>query len=239
MQIERTAEGWTEAGWIDYGFQNYYALLNCGFNLRPTGGTGTGYHPVPLGWGRVYAHLPGKLSYESWVKALNEGRSFVTNGPLLMITVDGKDMGHHFQQKPNTARTYHVSGEAASTVPLDRVEIVVNGKVVRTLTPENRKSPGGGFVSRVEARIPIAGSSWLLVRCFESRPDRRVRFAHTGPVHINVPGHPLRPRREEIAFLIDRVKAEIARSEGVLPTEALTEYREALQTYETIARSAQ
>ena len=239
MHIERTAAGWTEAGWIDYGFQNYYALLDCGFNLRPTGGTGTGYHPVPLGWGRVYAHLPGKFSYESYVDALNQGRSFVTNGPLLMVTVDGKEMGHHFLQKTAAPKTYRVAGEAASPGPLDKIEIVVNGRVARTLTPENRKTTQGGYASRIDAKIPIAGSSWLLVRCFEARPDKRVRFAHTGPVYIAVPGRPLRPRKEEIDFLIQRVKAEIARSEGVLPPAAMTEYREALKTYETIARSAQ
>lgn len=238
MHIERTGEGWTEAGWIDYGFQNYYALLNCGFNLRPTGGTGTGYHPVPLGWGRVYVHLPGKFNYEGWVKGLNAGRSFVTNGPLLMVKVDGKEMGHRFQQKTATPKAYHVVGEAASTSPLDRIEIVVNGKVVRVLTPENRKSSEGGYISPIDAKVPIDGSSWLLVRCFEARPDKRVRFAHTGPVHITVPGLPLRPHKEEIAFLIQRVKDEIARSEGVLPPIVLTEYRQALQTYETIAQSA-
>lgn len=237
MQIERTSEGWTEAGWIDYGFQNYYALLNCGFNLRPTGGTGTGYHPVPLGWGRVYVHVPGKFSYEAWVKGLNEGHSFVTNGPLLMVNVDGKEMGSHFRQKGT--KTYSVSGEAASTSPLGRIEIVVNGKVVQTLTPENHKTAQGGYTSRIATKIPIEASSWLLVRCFEARADKRVRFAHTAPVHIAVAGKPLRPRKEEIAFLIQRVKDEIARSEGVLPPTVLTEYREALQTYEAIAKTAQ
>ncbi|GDX41106.1 hypothetical protein LBMAG21_13980 [Armatimonadota bacterium] len=239
MHIERTAEGWTEAGWVDYGFQNYYALLNCGFNLRPTGGTGTGYHPVPLGWGRVYAHLSGKFSYEAWVKALDAGHSFVTNGPLLTVTVDGKEMGTHFQQKVAAQKAYHVVGEASSTAPLHRIEIVVNGKVARTLHPENHKTPQGGYTSRIDSKIPITGSSWLLVRCFEARTDKRVRFAHTAPAHITVPGLPLRPRKEEVAYLIQRVKDEIARSEGVLPPSVLTEYRLALQTYESIAQSAQ
>ena len=43
-----------ERGWLDFTFQNYYLLLNCGFRLRPTGGTASGVHPVPLGFGRVY-----------------------------------------------------------------------------------------------------------------------------------------------------------------------------------------
>ncbi len=236
MHIERDAEGWTEAGWIDYGFQNYYALLDCGFNLRPTGGTGTGYHPVPFGWGRVYAHITGKFSYEKWLKALNDGDSFVTNGPLLTTTVEGKPMGHKFGAA--TPKAYLVEGEAASLSPIGRIEIVVNGSVVQSVKPENRKSPKGGYVSRIHITVPITGSSWLLVRCYENRPDKRVRFAHTAPVHISIPGMPLRPRKEEVAFLIKRVQDEIARSEGVLSAEAIAEYRQALKAYQTVALTA-
>ena len=49
MGVERDAKGFTERGWIEFGFQNYYALLDCGFRLRPTAGTASGVHPVPLG----------------------------------------------------------------------------------------------------------------------------------------------------------------------------------------------
>ena len=54
MNVERDAKGFTERGWIHFGFENYYALLDCGFRLRPTAGTASGVHPVPLGFGRVY-----------------------------------------------------------------------------------------------------------------------------------------------------------------------------------------
>ena len=65
MKVERDARGFTERGWIEFGFQNYYALLDCGFRIRPTAGTASGVHPVPLGFGRVYVHLdPGKASTE-------------------------------------------------------------------------------------------------------------------------------------------------------------------------------
>ena len=53
------SDGMEEKHWTDFGFQNYYALLNCGFRLMPTAGTASGVHPVPLGWGRVVCALPG------------------------------------------------------------------------------------------------------------------------------------------------------------------------------------
>ncbi len=60
--IETDADGFTEWGWIEFGFKTYYALLNCGFKMRPTAGTASGVHPVPLGFGRVYVQLPGGFS---------------------------------------------------------------------------------------------------------------------------------------------------------------------------------
>ena len=83
--IETDADGFTEWGWIDFGFKSYYALLNCGFKLRPTAGTASGVHPVPLGYGRVYVECPDGFSYDTWMKNLNAGRSFVTTGPMLFV----------------------------------------------------------------------------------------------------------------------------------------------------------
>jgi hypothetical protein len=76
------------------------------------------------------------------------------------------------------------------------------------------------------------------VRCFEELQDKRVRFAHTGPFHIEVAGKPLRPRREEVEYLMRRVADQITRSAGVLPKAALDEYRNALGTYAEIAKTA-
>jgi hypothetical protein len=237
MHVERNAHGWTEWGWIDFGFQNYYALLNCGFRLRPTGGTGTGVHPVPLGFGRVYVHLPTSFSYSEWLRGLNEGKSFVTTGPMLLVKVNGEDPGHIFKQN-NKLQTYQITGSAASALPLDRIEIIVNGSVFQKLKPANHRTGAGAFESIIDVRVPIAESSWIAVRCFEDRPDKRVRFAHSGPGHIEVTGKPLRPRREEVEYLSQRVADQIERSAGVLPQAALGEYQEALRAYKKIGDAA-
>jgi hypothetical protein len=235
MRVERDAKGWTEWGWIDFGFQNYYALLDCGFRLRPTAGTATGVHPVPLGFGRVYVHLPDGFSYENWLRGLNEGRSFVTTGPMLFAQVNGQDPGHVFKQQ-ESKQTYRVTGAARSALPLDRIEIIVSGVVTQNLNPANRQTKAGAFENTFDVTIPIDESSWIAVRCFENRPDKRIRFAHTSPCHIDVAGKLLRPRREEVEYLIKRVDDQITRSAEVLPKAALEEYREALRAYQAIAK---
>jgi hypothetical protein len=238
MRVETDARGLTERGWIDFGFQNYYALLNCGFRLRPTAGTASGVHPVPLGFGRVYVRLDGRLDAASWLRGLSAGRSFVTTGPMLFVTLDGHDPGHSFQQADPAAREYRLSGTAASGIPLSRIEIVVNGAVAHTVIPANRPTDRGGYESPINTLLRLDGSSWVAVRCFEDRPDHRVRFAHSGPFHVEVAGRPLRPRRAEVDYLIDRVESQIARSTAVLPAPALEEYREAVRIYRGIAATA-
>lgn len=238
MQVERDAQGWTEQGWVDFGLRNYYTLLDCGFRLRPTAGTASGVHPVPFGFGRVYVHLPDGFDADAWVRGLDAGRSFVTTGPMLFVTLNGQDPGHRFERNRPGREEYDLSGLAVSAVPLGRIEVIVNGDVAHTLTPANRKTEQGGYESPIDARLPIDGSSWVAVRCFEDRPDRRVRFAHSAPFHIDVAERPLRPRRAEVDFLIRRVEEQLERNTGVLSEPALEEYREALRAYRKVAELA-
>lgn len=242
MKVERDARGFTERGWIDFGFQNYYALLDCGFRLRPTAGTASGVHPVSLGFGRVYVHLDPAKPFDgrAWLDGLNKGRSFVTTGPILLTTLNGQDPGAVLGgvEKSPGPRGYRLAGRAISGVPLRNIEVIVNGEVARRVNPVNRKTLEDAYETVIDEQLSIDGSGWVAVRCFEDRPDRRVRFAHSAPWHLEVPGSPLRPRREEVEYLIERVESQIARSAALLPPEALAEYREALNIYRAIAATA-
>ncbi len=237
MKIPYDEKGGTERGWIDYGFQAYYALLDCGFNLRPTAGTASGVHPVPLGFGRVYVHLPKGFSYGAWVKGLNAGRSFVTTGPMLLAQVNGQDPGRLVRQTGSGRKGHLVTGTTVSSRPILRVDIVVNGQVTRVVSPANRKK-GPAYESSFRERIPLAGSGWIAVRCYEAWPDGRMRFAHTAPFHIKVAGRPLRPRREEVDFLVHLMEDRIARTEGIWPEPVRDEYRRALLDYQRIRKTA-
>jgi hypothetical protein len=237
MGVARDAKGFTERGWLDYGFQNYYALLNCRFRLSPTAGTASGVHPVPLGFGRVYVHCPEGFNYDTWIRGLGQGRSFVTTGPMLLVRVNGQEPGHTFRAAAGDVEC-HLTGAALSSQPLARIEIIVNGEVIRAVKPANHKAMPAGYASPIDEKLTIASSSWLAVRCFENHPDERVRFAHSGPFHLEVAGKPLRPRRAEIEFLVKRVEEQIARSAGLLPQPALEEYHEALRVYQELAKEA-
>jgi len=239
MKLETDeAGGWTEWGWIDFGLQTYYALVNCGFRLQPSAGTASGVHPVPLGFSRVYVHVPGEFSYEKWKEGLAAGRSFVTNGPVLLAKFNGQLPGHTFADLKDAANECHVTGTVEASQPIDRVELIVGGRVAETIVPEDEKTERGSYRLKLDHRLKLEGSSWVAVRAFEKHHENRVRIAHTAPVYFDVAGQPLRPRREEVEYFAGRVREEIERNRGVLDEASLDEYRQALAVYEKLLETA-
>jgi hypothetical protein len=222
-----------ERDWTLYTFGMYYTLLNAGFRPVPTAGTASGVHPVPAGFSRVYVHLPDGFDYESWVKGLAAGRSFVTTGPMLFATVNDRQAGEVFRQ-PARPQLYRVAGTLVSQAPMAFIEVLQDGVAVRTLMPQNRSTPEGAHTSTFSTEVSFDQSGWLAVRCWEERPNGRFRWAHTAPWHIEVADQPVRPRREEQAFLVERMNFEIARSRALLPPEALAEYEHALAAYQLL-----
>jgi len=207
-----------EADWTRYTFETYYALLNCGFRLRPTAGTANGVHPVPLGFGRVYVHLPEGFDYTDWLVGLNAGCSFVTTGPMLITSIEKG----------------RVRGTVLSEKPVDLIQILINGKVIHDIQAQPIRTGTGTYAISFEQAIEPAGTSWVAARCFEPRADGRRRFAHTAPRWFDDPTRPLKPRPEQLAFLVQRVEDELQRSAELLPEPALEEYREALRRLQAL-----
>ncbi|NDB76141.1 MAG: hypothetical protein EB141_10930, partial [Verrucomicrobia bacterium] len=233
----------TELAWTHYGFETYYALLNCGFRLKPTAGTANGVHPVPLGFSRVYVHCGGSFSYEKWMKGLGAGSSFVTTGPLLEASLLGKPLGSCVKSN----KEIQVSGLSTVLAPVGsrevKWELVVNGQVKQSETfKPSEFLPDTGNPSCVSLRTPFSvwfsESGWLAIRCFENQPDGRLRFAHTAPWWVEIEGKPPRPRREQADWFVQRTEEEIARNTGVLSVEQLTEFHEALAAWKKIQANA-
>jgi hypothetical protein len=223
LPVAMTDDGlFTERGWIDFGFHNYYALLNCGFDMKPSAGTASGVHPVPLGFGRVYVRVEGAFSYDRWIDGLKSGNSFVTTGPMLIT------------EQRRSGDLVTVTGEYSSPHPLDRLEIIANGEVVAEFGPSAPKSASPAHRFTFTSTVSLGDTSWVAVRAFENRPDGRPRFAHTAPVHHQVDGTELRPRPFELDYLKQRIEDEIKRHRSVLTEEALAEYRQALAYFNTL-----
>ncbi len=118
-----------EQGYVQYVFDLYYAFLNCGFKVMPSAGSASGVLPNPLGYNRVYVKIDGEFTYDNWFKSLKAGRSFVTNGPILIMTVEGKQMGETVNIKGQKA---HIVCEIHSYKPIERLEIIQDGECIHT-----------------------------------------------------------------------------------------------------------
>ncbi len=194
----------TCAGFAMAGFEIYYALLNAGFTLSPSAGTASGVHPVPPGWSRVYVHVDGDLTPERWFDALESGHSFVTTGPMLLLTVDGHEPGEAISggEFPRQVRAEIVM---LSTKPVTHAEVVVNGSVHSVHLAAVAGSPRA-YKGAVE--LTIKGSAWITARWLVES-EKTCNLAHTAPVYIRNGDAPIPLKRHELQYLLGRTDALI------------------------------
>jgi hypothetical protein len=219
---------------VHYGFESYYAMLNGGFSMRPSAGSANGVHPVPLGTSRVYVRTDGRFSYETWLEAYRRGRSFATNGPMLLLRVDGMEPGERRTLSGHGRRRATIEAEVLSVGELDRTEIVLNGRVALTV-PAADMLHIAPHTWRYRGEVELNGSSWVAARCWEKTNLDNPRFAHTGAAYFDDARRPLRPEPRQIAYLIESVAEQIARGQGKLPEPVLDEFRTALRFYEQLS----
>ena len=170
---------------------HYYLLLDLGFRLTalagsdfPWCGRGPAYgFPAPsiaqIGNARFYAHVGGPLSFDAWFSAVKSGRTFVTTGPIVQLTVNGQLPGATVNVERGTR--VRVVAEAfghARQTPLRSLEVVGHGNVLT-------RSAGSG-VARLtaELEIPVERGLWIAARV-EAGPGQ---IAHTTPVYVTVDG---------------------------------------------------
>jgi hypothetical protein len=218
--------------WLDYTHGMYYTLLNCGLRLPPSAGTANGVHPVPAGFSRVYVHLPEGFEFRRWMRGLKAGRSFVTTGPMLYATADDSDPGHVFESQ--SATEIPLRGEVISQQPLSYGELLLNGRPVQLLRPQNEATESGAFRSTFDLRVTPQRSGWFALRFWEPRPDGQSRFVHSAPWYVEIDGQPVRPSPAEKRYLVERMEAEIARSRDVLSEAAIEEYERGLAFYRAL-----
>src|SRR5207249_4410256 len=77
----------------DADYERYYRFLNCGFRIPASSGTDWWIYDH----NRVFVQVEGNFTYDSWIAGLRAGRTFISNGPLLELTVDGKQPGSSVQ----------------------------------------------------------------------------------------------------------------------------------------------
>jgi TolB protein len=166
----------------------YYRVLNCGLRCTASSGSDSRMdvlrHAVS-GGGKVYVKSDGPLTYPKWVAAYKAGRTFVTNGPMLFLDVDGKQPGAELHL--GGPSEVQVTARATSYIPMSSIEIVVNGEVVASAKPSR-----DGKQAEIVKKILVPRSSWIAARVSGDGHRLVVNdpklFAHTSPVYCYIGG---------------------------------------------------
>ena len=168
----------------------WYHLLNCGIHLPVS--TGSDWYICSNN--RVYVQSGDTFTYEAWLKGLQSGRTFITNGPALFLCVGDCQPGDTIPVEKGEHLEVEVTWQ--SHHPLETVELVANGQVV-----DSQVFPEGN--QKCKWRVPFVAQEdgWLAARASSQRRDSFYQpiFAHTSPVWLQV-ANPSVTRSSSAAF---------------------------------------
>lgn len=191
MDTDRTAE-----------WNMWYHVLNCGIRVNVSGETDFPcISGERVGLGRVYAHVPDKLTFENWVQAIADGRSYVSDGNAHLMdyrltTVDGDQsavMGINGSEL-RLQQTGKVRAQVSVAARLDNsaeipVELIVNGYPV-----ERKMLTADGTLQELSFETKLDRSSWVAIRAFP--------HAHTNPIYVLVDEQPLLPSSASVRWCL-------------------------------------
>ena len=169
---------------------HYYHFLDLGFKLTalagsdfPWCGRGPQYgfqeQYAQIGNARFYAYVGNDFSFDAWLGGLKTGHTFVTTGPILMLTVNDRLPGDSLDVAPGSTLRVHAEAYGhCEQVPLKSLEIIGHGKVLRMVTGRNAEKLSASL------DLPIQRGMWIAARCEAGR----AQVAHTTPVYVTVNG---------------------------------------------------
>ncbi|HMF92955.1 MAG TPA: CehA/McbA family metallohydrolase [Vicinamibacterales bacterium] len=198
------------------GVDNWYPYLNLGFKISPAAGSDYPYFGPSLpGVERYYVKLDGPFDADAWYASFRAGHVFVTNGPLLDFTINGKTMGDEI----HVARGARLQVAASMQLNPDidapgALDLIVHGDVVDTA-----HATGGDRIT-LRKELTADHSMWIAVRATGARQvpaQGQVQtlgaVAHSAPIYVVV---------DEQPFWKTAAVADLVRTEHQILQDLLT-----------------
>lgn len=187
---------------------SYYQYLNAG--CRVPFSTGTDWFQYDFS--RVYARMQKPLTTSTWLESLKAGRTFITNGPLLDLKVNGKTMGDQLELTPGNNKVA-IQATGQGRIDFQRLELIHNGNVIAA---QDTKPVQNHFSARIDFTLETDEPGWIAVRTpspsVPKDPQRqqqtplneygRELFSHTSPVYLQ--------RNGRSRFDLDQARAYLA-----------------------------
>ena len=181
------------------GVEDFYDFLNLGIKL--TAMASSDNPAAVVGEERAYAYTgPDQFTVDTWYEAVKQGRTFVTNGPMLLLTVDGEIPGGEFNVERNTTVSIRAHTWAPEAIGRPKIlEVVSHGQVIHSVEPQCPRQ------EKLEAELewPVAHSQWIAARTTSFSGA----VAHTSPVYAVVNGESFVNRAVAAHVVAKRLKA--------------------------------
>ena len=122
--------------------------------------------------------------------------------------------GAEIQLPPGTS-TLHFKGFLRSIVPIEHLELVMNGRVIRVIDPSTDRTSAD-----FEGSMPVSGDGWLLLRAWNDGATPEVfdiyAYGTTNPVFFRTPGTAARcgPDAEFFLKWLERLESAAAAHPG-------------------------
>lgn len=172
-------DGGTHGSYAD----TYYRFLNIG--LKVPFSTGTDWFIYDFS--RVYARMDEPLNERNWLAALEAGRTFITNGPLLKLNAGPHHIGDTIKLDHPTSLI--ITGHAAGRGDFGQIELIHNGTVIQTAASHAKD---GHFEADVSFPLQVTESGWIALRVADGSETRNemgeLIFGHTSPIYFEFAG---------------------------------------------------
>lgn len=226
----------------------WHRLLNCGFKVACAGGTDAmaNYASLrgPVGMDRTYVWMKENPAdptrrRDLWLQGLKEGKTVATNSALLGFEVNGMGPGSELAMGGKKIKINY-KGWMRSIIPMDHLEIVQNGKVVKSVTLTGDKTSAD-----LEGTLTLSESGWLLLRAWNDNDHVDVQdfypYATTNPVYVIKDGKAIHSAVDAQYFLgwVDMVYKEAEKKEYFTEEErrvTLETIEKARQVYQVLSK---
>ncbi|MBI5771386.1 MAG: CehA/McbA family metallohydrolase [Verrucomicrobia bacterium] len=222
----------------------FYPYLNAGLRVPFSTGTDWGCYD----FSRVYVKLDAPATSRSFLRGLTQGRSFITNGPLLEFDVEGKSAGDTLDLPAR--RAVKIRARVLGRDEFGRAELVFNGTVIARTDP---RKVGGHFAAHLDTSVEITEPGWLALRVPATMPYTdsaryagtganllgKALFAHTSPVYVNLAGKSIcqpaavRTLVADLETSIATIEAKGAFASDAERTSLVAIYRAAITTLQS------
>jgi hypothetical protein len=170
------------------GVERWFDFLNLGYKLTPSAGSDAPYLDHHPGSVRNYVYVGSDYSVQKWFDQLKAGHTFVTNGPMLQLTVNGSPMGSEIRIKPGDMLT--ITAVATLNPDIDRLrklELLEQGDLVAAADSDK----GAGRLELVH-RVKATHGTWFVLRASggngRTQTEGSSVAAVSAPVYVDVEG---------------------------------------------------